>query len=203
MYKGPTIVTIFLVVLSVAASGWLISSTTLQFTHAELVSSLIAIFACMGGLISATFVVYSYVQTNKAFIDSKKPSLLIQVKSEHQSPGPQQPPIPFTFIHYKNTSPNEFTDLTIRLKVEVGSRTIDISDLFSPKMFMAAHDPRNRRFETVTFFAIRGIDINAEAQSGNPVILSTGYQFSFNKRLEEREGPNYKWNPQIQHWEII
>jgi hypothetical protein len=157
----------------------------------------------MGGFISAAFVVYSYVQTNKAFMDSKKPSLLIQVKSEHLPPGPQQLPIPFTFIHYKNTSLNEFTDLTIRLTVELGSRTIDISDLFSPKMFMAAHDVRDRKFETVTFFAERGIDINTQAQSGNPVILSTGYQFSFNKRPEKREGPNYKWNPQIQHWEII
>lgn len=203
LYKGPTLITIILIALSVAVSRWLITSTSVKLTQAELVNSLIAIFACMGGLISATFVVFSYIQTNKAFMDSKKPFLLIKVKSEHLPPGPQQPPIPFTFIHYTNTSGNEFTDLTIKLKVEAGNSTIDISDLFSPKMFMAAHDPRNRRFETETFIAQHGLDINAEAQLGNPVILSTSYQFSFNKRIEERKGPNYKWNPQIRHWEIV
>jgi hypothetical protein len=69
-------------------------------------------------------------------------------------------------------------------------------------MFMAAHDQRHRRIETLTFLSKRGVDINNETASGNQVLLSTSYTFTFNKKLEERKGPEYKWNGQIQHWEL-
>ena len=96
----PIVITIFIVILSIVASSWIILSTTLQLNHAELINSLIAIFACMGGLISATFIVYSYIQTNKTFIHSQKPFLLIQVVCKHLAPNPQsQTLVPYTFIH--------------------------------------------------------------------------------------------------------
>lgn len=204
MYRVPIVITIFIVILSILASSWVILSTTLQLNHAELINSLIAIFACMGGLISATFIVYSYIQTNKAFIHSQRPFLLIQVVCKDLAPNPQsQTLVPYTFIHYINTSGNEFNDLTMVIKIRVGGREMDISDLFTPKMFMAARDRRHRKFDTLSFLSQRGIDINSEAIAGNPVILSTGYKFSFSNKPEVRKGPEYKWNPQIQHWEIV
>ena len=180
----------------------IIGTCNFVMNDAELVSNLISLFVCLGTLISATFIVYSYMQTNKAFMLSQKPFLLIQVVSEHLQPDPQAQPIPFTIIHYTNTSQNEFVDLTIFVKIHVSNRVVDISDLFRTKMFMAAHDQRNRRFETLSFLSTRGLDINAETASGNQVILSTHYTFNFSNKLEMRQGPEYKWNSQIKHWEI-
>ena len=203
MYKVPTIITVFLIIAAIATSVYLIKSPSLSLNDAQLVSSLIALCACLGALISATFVVYSYMQTNRAFLLGLRPFLLIQVKSEHLQPNPQtQGVVPFTFIHYTNTSQNEFNDLTLFVKLRVTNRDVDLSDLFKPKMFMAAHDQRHRRFETLAFLSKRGVDINNETASGNQVILSTYYTYTFNNKIEERKGPEYKWNGQIQHWEL-
>jgi hypothetical protein len=204
MYKLPIVITISLIILSVAFALFLTNTKAFQLNDADVVKSLIAIFACLGVLISATFIVYSYIITNEAYIRNQKPFLLIQVKSEHLRPNPQiQSLVPFTFINYTNTSKNEFEDLTLDVKLNVGNREVDLSDLFKPKMFMAAQDQRHRRFETIPFIAQRGIDINAEAAAGNQLVLSTSYSYTFTKKLEERKGPEYKWNAQIQHWELL
>lgn len=203
MYRVPTIITIFLIIAAIAISVYLTKSPNFTLNDDQLVSSLIALFACLGVLISATFIVYSYIQTNRTFLLGQKPSLLIQVKSEHLQPNPQtQGVVPFTFIHYTNTSQNEFNDLTLIVKLRLSNRDVDLSDLFKPKMFMAAHDQRHRRIETLTFLSKRGVDITNETASGNQVLLSTSYTFTFNKKFEERKGPEYKWNGQIQHWEL-
>jgi len=137
------------------------------------------------------------------FLLGQRPSLLIQVKSEHNKATPQsENSVPVTCIHYNNTTANEFTDLTVLVKLKLSSREIDLSDLFKPKIFMAGHDVRYRRFETLSFLSSRGIDINKETTSGNQVILSPSYNFTFNKKLEERKGPEYKWNSEIQYWEL-
>jgi hypothetical protein len=204
MYKLPIIISLSLILCAFVTALFIIDTTSLQLDDADVVTSLIAIFTCLGVLVSATFVVYSYALTNETYLKSQKPSLLIQVKSEHLQPNPQtQSTSPFTFIHYKNTSQNEFEDLTIYVKLYVGNRELDLSDLFRPKMFMAAHDQRHRRFETVPFILRRGIDINSETAAGNQVILSTSYFYTYNKKREDRKGPEYKWNAQIQHWELM
>ena len=203
MYRLPVIISTVLIVAAGAVCTYLLKSPHLTLSDAQLVSSLITLFACLGALISATFVVYSYLQTNRMFLLGQKPSLLIQVKSEHLKPTPQSESlVPFTFIHYTNTSSNEFADLTVLVKLKLPSREVDLSDLFKQKMFMAGHDQRHRRFETLDFLSSRGVDINKETASGNQVMLSPSYTFTFNKKLEERKGPEYKWNSGIQHWEL-
>ena len=199
MFKVPLAITIVLIIIALTAFIVVITSTTLELI--DRVTSSIAIFACLGGGISATFVICSYIHTNFAFVLSQKPSLLIQVTSVHKE---SQPPsiIPITIIHYENTTANEFTDLTLNITIRVANREVDISELFRPKMFMAAHDRRDRRFETLSLLSQRGIDVNSETRAGNPVELTTGYSYTFNKIIEKRNGPEYKWNADIQHWEI-
>jgi len=204
MYKLPIIISSVLLVIAVVACAYLLKSSQLTLTDAQLVSSVITLFTCLGALISATFVVYSYLQTNRIFLLGQRPSLLIQVTSDHLNPTPQsENTVPFTFIHYTNTTSNEFDDLTILVKLRIGTREIDLSDLFKPNMFMAGHDKRHRRFETLSFLASHGADINKEITSGNQVILSLSYTFTFNSKLEERKGPEYKWNSEIQEWELV
>jgi hypothetical protein len=203
MYRLPIFVSVSLIVAAAVISAYLLKSPCLVLNDAQLVSSLITLFACLGALISATFVVYSYLQTNNIFVLGQRPSLLIQITSEHCQPNPQaKNKVPFTFIDYTNTTVNEFTDLTITMNLRLSNREIDLSDLFKPKMFMAGHDKRHRRFETIAFLSSRGIDLNKEIATGNQVILSPSYTFTFNKKLEERMGPEYKWNSEIQHWEL-
>lgn len=203
MYRLPVIISAVLIVAAGAACAYLLKSPHLTLTDAQLVSSLITLFASLGALVSATFVVYSYLQTNRIFLLGQRPSLLIQVTSENLKPTPQSESlVPFTFIRYTNTTSNEFVDLTVLVKLKLPSQEVDLSDLFKPKMFMAGHDQRHRRFETLDCLSSRGVDINKETTSGNQVILSPSYTFTFNRKLEERKGPEYKWNYGTQHWEL-
>ena len=179
----PIIITVILVLITVAAFCILLTSKSLRLTNAEMVNSLIAIFACLGALISATFVIYSYLMTNYAFIQSQKPYLLIQVvKGRDVIEGNRT--VPTTVIHYTNITDNTFLDLTMDLRVSVLDKEIDISDLFTPNIYMAARDKRNRTFKPIELLLNKcGININAKAQADNPVILKVGYKYSFNKKV--------------------
>ena len=176
----PIIITVILVLITVAAFCILLTSKSLRLTNAEMVNSLIAIFACLGALISATFVIYSYLMTNYAFIQSQKPYLLIQVvKGRDVIEGNRT--VPTTVIHYTNITDNY---VTMDLRVSVLYKEIDISDLFTPNIYMAARDKRNRTFKPIELLLNKcGININAKAQADNPVILKVGYKYSFNKKV--------------------
>ena len=201
MYRIPTITTAILIIIAASATAYLIQSTSLFLNDAQLVSSLIALFGCLGALISVTFVVYIYIQTNRVLLIGQKPCLLIQIQNKKlQTNSQQKDVVPITSINYSNTSQNEFNDLTLYVKLQVRNRKWDISDLFTPNMFMAAQDRRQRNFKTLSYFYKRGIDINKATAYGYQVILSTHYTFTFNNKLEERQGPEYKWNSRKQLW---
>lgn len=186
----PIIITVILTLAVGLFCCYLIKSPSFNLTDYELVSSLISLFACLGAFISAVFLIYSSLIDSSAFLLSQKPSLLIQVLEITQDPQ--------TCIMYRNTTKNEFNDLTIIVKLKFSGKEVDISDLFTPKMFMASEDSRTRRFETRTFLSQRGVEIDKEDQ----VRLTTHYTFTFNNKFEERNGPEYLWNSQTQTWDI-
>lgn len=190
----PILISAILTCLSFVAIFMINTSSSICLTDSQFINSTIAILACLGGFISATFVIYSYIQTNKAFLIGLKPSLLIQVASENNQT---------TLIHYTNTSNNEFIDLTIVLDLKIGNKKINLNDLFKAKMSMAAHDKRHKRINTCNEVNQRGIDLNKEVNSGNNAILITSYTYSFNEKIETRIGAEYKWNISIQQWELI
>ena len=199
MYRIPTIITAILIIIAASATAYLIKSTSLSLNDAQLVSSLIALFGCLGALISATFVVYIYIQTNRVFLIGQKPFLLIQIQSKKLQTNPQGV-VSVTSINYTNTSQNEFNDLTLYVKLQVRNRKWDISDLFTPNIFMAAQDRRQKNFKTLSYLSKRGMDINKATAFGYQVLLSTYYTFTFNNKLEDRQGPEYKWNSRKQLW---
>ncbi len=190
----PISISVVLGFLALIATYLINTSATLQLSDSEVINSTIAIFACLGGLVSATFVVYSYMQTNKSFLLGLKPSLLIQVVTGDDD---------YSFINYSNTSNNEFTDLTMVINLKIGNREIDLSDLFKPKMSMAAHDVRHKQINTCELLKERGIDLNKEVNMGNNAVLTTAYSYTFNKKLEKRNGAEYKWNAENQRWELL
>lgn len=199
MYRIPTITTAILIIIAASATAYLIKSTSLFLNDAQLVSSLIALFGCLGALISATFVVYIYIQTNRVFLIGQKPFLLIQIQSKKLQTNPHGV-VSVTSINFTNTSQNEFNDLTLYVKLQVRNRKWDISDLFTPNMFMAAQDRKQKNFKTLPYLSKRGLNINKATAFGYQVLLSTYYTFTFNNKLEDRQGPEYKWNSRKQLW---
>lgn len=203
MYRIPTIITAILIIIAASATAYLIKSTSLSLNDAQLVSSLIALFGCLGALISATFVVYIYIQTNRVFLIGQKPCLLIQIQNKKLQTNPQQKGVvSVTSITITNTSQNEFNDLTLYVNLQVWKKKLDISDLFTPNMFIAAQDRRQMNFKTLSYLSKRGMEIKQATVNGYSVILSTHYTFTFNNKLEERQGPDYKWNSQKELWSL-
>ena len=175
----------------------------LSLTDHERIQSLLNVFISFGGIISAIIIVYSYIQTNAAFILSQKPSLLVQVVSLHlQNAQNPQTKYPRTIILYRETKNNYFEDLTFRITVSTDYKTVDISDLFRPKMKMPGLDSRQRTFDPIGDIRQKGLDIVKESDSGNSVKLKIIYEFTFMNSTYKYEAQEYKWNNSIQEWEI-
>ena len=203
MQRTPVIISVFILVAWVAASWFLLTSAGLGLTNAELVENLILLATAAGAFVSTTFVVWSYVQTHSAFVLSQKPALLLFVNNLKVQRSPANPEIVhMTQVAYRNTTLNSFYDLTLKLSVTVSNRTIDLSDLFTPRMYMAGRDERQRQFVTVDELSSRGLDLNAVAERGNEAILSLRYEFTFLGHVEVITVQYYKWERDKQLWSL-
>ncbi len=60
MFKVSVFITIFKIVLTIIASIYLVKFEHIQLSSSELVISLVALFACLGGVFSARKQQYSY-----------------------------------------------------------------------------------------------------------------------------------------------
>jgi hypothetical protein len=138
--------------------------------------------------------------TSQAFILSQKPHLLLVAVDQYVDKENEK--VHFTRIHYANKSTNPFYDLTIKIKVSTPNTTVDLSNLFAKNMYMAAHDARDRNFETKYELRKRGFDIDAAATSGQDIMLSLGYNYSFGRTLERIEVQDYIWESTKQKWSI-
>lgn len=201
MSKTPFLIIVILIIITLFACYFVWISN--ELITKDRITSLISIFACSGALISATLVIFSYIHTNFAFILSQKPHLLVQVTTQKVVEGNTNNMFPLTVVHYVNTTSNPFMDLSFDIKVTAGNRTVDLSDLFTKKMFMAAHDSRDRRFNTLEELGKRGLDINNEVRTGHQVVLKIIYSHTFNQKMEYIKIQEYFWNCNIQQWEIV
>lgn len=198
----PILLTCIVLVISGILLFQIISKSTF-FSNSDKMQNLINLFLACFASISAIYVVYSYVQTNSAFILSQRPSLLVQVESLHiQNPNNSNSSLPRTRIHYKNTTNNSFDDLSFNITVYTSSRTVDISDLFRREMKMPGFDTRQRTFDPIYELNSRGFNIIQEASQGNEVKLKISYTFTFLNKKEKIEAQEYKWNNNINEWEI-
>jgi hypothetical protein len=202
MIKTPLILTAIFVLLALVA-GIFIASDTLGLSGADLVNAEIAIFVCLGGAVSATFVIYSYIRTNESFIESQRPQLLLQVRSYH-SKDPMNPnkTVPMTQVLYKNITSNRFADLNIQLTVSAQSNTVSLGDLFSSNMVMVGFDERQRSFNTLNELNSRNINVTSIARQGNEITLTTGYSYTYNRQLDEVIVNVYRWDPGLSEWQI-
>jgi hypothetical protein len=191
LMKIVTGVVSILVVLAIAGTSVVVGCDSLQLKPSEVVNTLIAIFASLGALISATLVVASYLQTNKAFVESQRPHLLVFVESLKQEG-----------IHYHNITNNRFDDLSISVVIFANNREYDLSNLFRNNMTMIGQDKRQRSFLTFDEVNKHGLDIQNTAKSGREVKLKVGYRYTFNGELDIVNAQEYLWNAVVEDWQI-
>jgi hypothetical protein len=201
--KVPIAITGVLAAIAAAAGFYVACSSSLVLTHSELIQAEIGIFATFGALVSAAFVIYSYIQTNRAFIESQRPQLLIQVENKRPRKNKEtSEEVPATFINYKNITVNQFADLTINVSVVVEHRTIDLSDLFRPRMVMIGYDQRQRWFEPLKMLKERGLDLNDVTATGHEALLKLSYSYTYGGQTNTVPCQEYKWDPRLEQWII-
>jgi hypothetical protein len=131
MQRVPVTISVLIIIAWDATSWFLISSSQVGLTGAQLVEYLILLATAAGAFVSATFVVWSYLQTNQAFALSQKPALLLVVNNLKLARSTtNQEIVHRTQVIYRNTTQNSFYDLTIQLDVTVANRSVDLSDSF-------------------------------------------------------------------------
>ncbi len=203
MQRVPVTISVLILIAWGVTSWYLVSPNQLGLTSAQRVEYLILLATAAGAFISATFIVWSYLQTNQAFVLSQKPALLLFVNNL-KLPRSQTNPevVHVTQVAYHNITANSFYDLTIQLSVTIANRTVDLSDLFTPRMYMAGRDQRQRQFVTMDELGPRGMDLNAMTERGNEAVLSLRYTFMFLRRPEVVQVQEYKWERDKQCWSV-
>ena len=199
MAKVPMVITAALTVAAGIAAAYVLRVSGLS--NSEVIQAQIGIFATYGALVSAAFVVYSYLQTNSAFIESQRPQLYIRVESirvrENATATETEPG---TRIHYKNTTANQFSDLTIGIKVEAAGKVCDLGDQFQPCMVMIGHDQRQKWFKTLQALKEKGCDLPALAASAPDVYLKLCYSFTHARERKVVPCQDYKWDWKLEQW---
>ena len=180
------LIILFLIIVGIGLTCFAIKTTIAS----NIVSNIIQIWTCVAVLISVIFVIYSYIQTNRAFVLSQKPHLLLIVFDRTNK---DTPPVHRTQIHYENKSNNPFYDLNISVEVSTQNTTVDLSDLFSPNMYMAVGDKRDWTFGTKKQLLQRGFDLDAAVKANKTIILLLEYSFSFNNKKEIIKVQEYIW----------
>ncbi len=198
----PIIISSLIFAISVTGIVLIIFNKRFLLSNAEKVHSIISIIACGGGLITATIVVYSFLQTNEAFILSQRPQLLIQVISVQEKIN-NKDTVPVSWIRYENITQNMFNDLTISLTIRSKDKIVDLSYLFIENMQMIGKDSRRRKFYPLEEIANKGINLNEETAQGNIVYFDVKYEFTFCGKREKVLAQNYQWNSKSQVWDII
>ncbi|MBF0493030.1 MAG: hypothetical protein HQM15_09645 [Deltaproteobacteria bacterium] len=199
MRKIPIIISVLLLIVS-GFTVWWVSNANL--TPSEHITSIISIITCLGALISATIVVYSYLQANMAFVESKRPQLLIQVVNLH--PQVKNQVVDVTRIHYKNITNNRFADLTIHVAIIAQNREFefDLSNLFTARMVMVGQDQRQRDFVVNEELQSRGLNINVVASQGIQVVLKIFYEHTYQGAKDLGNVQDYVWNASKREWHI-
>lgn len=202
----PVIVTISLILVGLASTIFLLQQgIELGLNAADIASNIIQIWICVGAFISTVFVVFSYIQTNRVFVLSQMPHLLLFVNELDVARSQDNKElVHMTVINYVNNSNNPFYDLSLFIKITTQSTIVDLSDLFAKTMYMAAHDSRQRNFVTIDELKRRGFDLTAVVAQNQQIILTLAYKFTFNNAIEEIKVQEYFWDTSRDkpHWTI-
>lgn len=203
--KLSGMITNILLVFAVGVSYLIWGTDLLTLTSNEKLSNTIQLWACTGALISAGYVILSYVTTNEAFVASQKPILSIAAGTFPQTivrDRESNEEVHATQINYSNPSNNAFYDLNISLMVESGPHQADLSDLFKSNMYLGPHDTRQRNFITKDILLKKNFNIDRFSSEGKEIHMELGFSYTFLGKLESVSVQGYIWSPNRQVWDI-
>ncbi|MBS9995441.1 hypothetical protein J4H55_23500 [Vibrio alginolyticus] len=198
MKKLPIIISIILVALALWGGFYVHGTPNNVLSLKDKVSAYIAIVATLGALVSAAFVVFTYIATSNAFVEAQRPHLLAMMHNIFTQQNQ-----PMSTLEYRNVTQNRFNDLTIDIKVLAANRTYSLSELFRPNMTMIGYDQRQRTFDPIQELNNLGLNLLQVAGQGNEVSLEVSYSYTFNGCKEHVLAQMYRWNLARNEWEIV
>lgn len=198
----PYLISIFLIFVGGGVTLVLILHNAQSRIISGLIDNIIQVWICVGAFISVVFVLSSYIQTNRAFVISNKPFLLLFVNNEYMEENCKS--THNTVIHYNNNSSNPFYDLSISVVLVSNGISIDLSELFTEEMYMSPGDCRFRRFKTLEELNKRGFDLASESKAKKPIILSLSYRHTYCNKTEIIKVQDYIWDINLEkpQWSI-
>ncbi|KJQ86340.1 MULTISPECIES: hypothetical protein [unclassified Vibrio] len=197
MKRYPIIISVILIGLAVWGGLYVQGASSDVLSQKDKISAYIAIVATLGALVSAAFVVFTYIATSNAYVEAQRPHLLALM---HNGFTPQAQPM--STLEYRNVTQNRFNDLTIDIKVLAANRTYSLSELFRANMTMIGYDQRQRTFDPIQELNNLGLNLLQVAGQGNEVSLEVSYSYTFNGCKEYVLAQVYRWNLARNEWEI-
>lgn len=178
--KNTTPIIVAVIIFSITASFlcFLLSqeSLSIEFKITQIIQTL----TVAGALISAIFVISSYLITNQAFILSQKPFLLLGVDLDGR-------------IFYQNHSNNPFYNLKINVIAKIGNSKFKVGKkLFKKTMYMSAFD---KRYTPPIQYMLKehyNIDFNSLIENTEAKIFLS-YSFTFLNKVEKIDVQSYVW----------
>ena len=202
------------------------------------ITTLIQLWTCVAAFVSVVVIIHSYKITNRAFVLSQKPHLLLRVRNakkkhniketldtffeavkkyaEQDGNKESKPSVDIqdnsendtehnleqhlTEIFYENTSKVPFYDLSINVIISMHNKNINLSEIFTPNMYMAPKDKRIMSFPTKGISEFYEVDFEAMVESKEEIILSLSYEFTFQDKKELIEVQKYIWTGK--NWRI-
>lgn len=152
-------------------------------------------------LVAIGFLILNYFVLKDGYFKSLEPALCLQAINETDPKTNTN--TGRTIIHYKNPTKNPFRDLSIACEIEVNNQIFNYSHLFIKKMYMGPIDERNKRFNFIQDLLTRGCDIIQITQSGMEARLKMSFSYTFNKKPNSEKVQEYRFDHNINGWEIV
>lgn len=140
----------------------------------------------------------NYVVVKDTYIKSLEPILLVQVFSEIANGKPTG----VTIIRYLNPTNNPFLDLRISCRICFWTPCIDYSFIFSKDMYMGPHDSRDRRFNFIDDLKKKGYNVDEILLTEKKLVLQLSYTYTLYGKKKKINIQQYKWDSNINQWEI-
>jgi hypothetical protein len=152
-------------------------------------------------MVATFFLILNYFVLKDGYLKNLEPALWLCAINEtnlqtHTNTGR-------TIIHYENPTKNPFKDLNIGCEIEVSNQIFNYSHLFTRKMYMGPTDKRDRRFNFIQDLQAKGCNIIQTTQGGIEARLKMSFSYTFNKKFIIEKVQEYRFDHNINGWEIV
>ncbi|WP_407579550.1 hypothetical protein [Citrobacter koseri] len=195
--KIPVGLSTAIVLLGMVLTWWMKAHVGVLDRYMELV---ISTWATVGALVSATFVIYGYLLSLRALVESQMPRILLQVTNGQATLVDNNQLVHQTHINYRNIGTVECVDLAMYAVLVRNNEYIEIPRLFNGVMNLQVGDMRDRKFPTFNYMCSNGIP-QSVVDNLQHYKLRVGYKVKSVSGIVER-AYYYTWDNKINSWHI-